>query len=105
MKDEIQWELTKRIGASQECGQKGFALDASKLIKKQDWLSLFLRDAIGHADHPSHVRDEIQYAIKELKDAELAASEYGDELDSKEETRLDMGDMITELADAKRFRG
>ena len=105
MTDDIQWELTKRIGASQDCGERAIALDASKLIKKADWLSLFLRDAIGHADHPSHVCGEIQYAIKELKDAELAASEYGDELDSKEETRLDISDMITELADAKRFRG
>tara|TARA_Y100000593_G_scaffold46315_1_gene88093 strand:+ start:383 stop:664 length:282 start_codon:yes stop_codon:yes gene_type:complete len=87
MNESIKAELTKRIGASQDCGERAFAIDASRLIKKEDWLSLFLQDAIGHADEPYDVYHSIQWAIGELNYAAFAASKYGDELESEETQR------------------
>tara|TARA_Y100000593_G_scaffold66721_1_gene122768 strand:+ start:48 stop:347 length:300 start_codon:yes stop_codon:yes gene_type:complete len=85
----IKEELTKRIGASQECGEAGFVLDTSKLTKKGDFLSLFLRDAIENADEPYDVYHSIQYALGQLNYAAFAASEYGDELAGSEDSDTD----------------
>ena len=87
MNEATKSELTKRIGASQECGEKGFTRPRTVLLDKDDYLSLFLRDEIERADEPYDVYHSIQYALGQLNYAAFAASKYGDELESEETQR------------------
>ena len=87
MNESIKAELTKRIGASQEGGEKGITRPLTVLLDKDDFLSLFLRDAIERADEPNDVYHSIQYALCQLNDAAFAASRYGDELEAEETQR------------------
>ena len=77
MNESIKAELTKRIGASQEGGEKGFTRPLTVLLDKDDFLALYLRDAIERADEPCDVYHSIQYALGQLNCAAAATSKYG----------------------------
>ena len=87
MNESIKAELTKRIGASQECGEKGFTRPLTVLSDREDYLSLYLRDAIENADEPDGVYWSIQYAVSQLNCAADAASQYDEELEAEETQR------------------
>lgn len=84
MNEAIKSELTKRIGASQGCGEKGFARPLTVLSDREDYLSLYLRDAIENADEPNGVYWSIQYAVSQLNRAAKATLKYDEELEAEE---------------------
>ena len=80
MNQEQRQQLRKEIGRTQGYGTLDGFLNRDKCEKQEDYLSLWLHEAIDDEDSPEDVYGRIQYALGEFEAAAEAASKYGDEL-------------------------